>query len=218
VPAAGGWDELVVGVLVTGPELALAEVALGELPVLFGIVDAGLEAAGLLLIGDVEEELEEDDVVVVKHALELDDVFDMLLELAGGDELVDAGDEDVLVVGAVEDFDHAAWRDLGMNAPEEIVPGFERGRFFEGCNLAALRVDPTEDMADGPIFACGIHALKDNEERLLLTGEEDILQIDEFAAMTFEYGGGGILMLEGACVIGRDARQVKLRVVLDQVR
>ncbi len=37
---AGGGEDVVVGVDVLGPELALVEVGFGELPVLFGVVDA----------------------------------------------------------------------------------------------------------------------------------------------------------------------------------
>ena len=74
--AAGGGEDVVVGVDVLGPELALVEVGVGELPVLFLVVDAGLEAAGLLVVRDVEIELEDEDVVVGEEALELVDVFD----------------------------------------------------------------------------------------------------------------------------------------------
>ena len=43
---------------------------------LVGVVDAGLEAPGLLVVGDVEVELEDDYVVVDEHALELVDVVE----------------------------------------------------------------------------------------------------------------------------------------------
>ena len=46
---------------------------------LVGGVDAGLEAAGLLFVGDVQEEFEDDDVVVGEHALELVDVVEAVL-------------------------------------------------------------------------------------------------------------------------------------------
>ena len=58
----------VVGVFVLGPEFALVEVGLGELPLLVGCVDAVLQAPCLLGVGDVEEELEDDDVVVGEHS------------------------------------------------------------------------------------------------------------------------------------------------------
>ena len=49
VLAAGGGEDVVVGLHVAGPELALVDIGVGELPVLFLVVDAGLEAAGLLV-------------------------------------------------------------------------------------------------------------------------------------------------------------------------
>ena len=91
------------------------------------------------------------------------------------DELVDARGEHVFVVGAVEDADHAARRDLGVDAPEEVVAGFERGGHLEGCDIASLGVDAGEDVADGAVFAGGVHALKDDEQGLGLAGVEDIL-------------------------------------------
>ena len=95
------------------------------------VVDAGLKAAGLLVAGDVEIELEDEDVVVGEEALELVDVFEAAVGDVVGDEFVDARGEDVFVVGAVEDADHAAGRDLGVDAPEEVVAGFERRGDFE---------------------------------------------------------------------------------------
>src|SRR4051812_46737991 len=99
-------------------------------------------------MGDMEEELEDDDVVVVEHLLELDDVFDVLLEFVGGDELVDAGNEDVLVVGAVEYLDDSAGRDLGVDAPEKVVTEFEGCGLLEGGDVATLGIYAVEDVAD----------------------------------------------------------------------
>ena len=75
---------------------------------LVGCVDAVLEAPGLFVVGEVQEEFEDDDVVVDEETLELVDVVEAVLHDFVGDELVDAGGEDVLVVRAVEDADHAA--------------------------------------------------------------------------------------------------------------
>ncbi len=95
------------------------------------IVDAGLQAASLFLVGDVEEELEDEDVVVGEHGLELDMSSRCWWTFLREHELVDAGDEDVFVVGAVEDADHAARGTGGVGAPEEVVTSFERRGDFE---------------------------------------------------------------------------------------
>src|SRR3954468_9167367 len=149
-------------------------------------------------MGDMGEELEDDDVVVVEHLLELDDVFDVLLEFVGGDELVDAGNEDVLVVGAVEYLDDSAGRALGVGAPEKVGRGLgvdapEKGvTEFEGCGLleggdvATLGIYAVEDVADGSVFTGGVHALKDDEHRFLLGGVEDLLELCKLVAVLCE--------------------------------
>ena len=122
------------------------------------------------------------------------------------DELVNARREDVLVVGAVEDADHAAGRDLGVDAPEEVVAGFERGGNFEGGDVAALGVDAGEDVADGAVFACGVHALKDDEQGFRLAGVEDFLKVGELLAVFDENRFGGLVGLEAAGSRWRSAR------------
>ena len=218
VLAAGGGEDVVVGIHVVGPELALVDVGFGELPVLVWVVDAGLEAAGLLLVRDVEVELEDEDVVVGEEALELVDVVEATVGLVAGDELVDARGEDVLVVGAVEDADHAAGRDLGVDAPEEVVAGFERGGDFELGDVATLRVDAGEDVADGAVFAGRVHALKDDEQGLGLAGVEDVLKVGELFAMFGEDGFGGPFGFEVAGVGGRYFVEPNFGVRLDEIR
>jgi len=115
--AAGGGEKELVGLGVLIPELALLEVGLGEFPTLVRVVDAGLEAAGLLFMGDVEEELEDEDIVVGEHGLELENVFEVLVDFFTRAKFVDVGDEDVFVVRAVEDIDHAAGGNGSVGPP-----------------------------------------------------------------------------------------------------
>ena len=121
-------------------------------------------------------------------------------------------------MGAVEDADHAAGRDLGVDAPEEVVAGFEGGGDFEGGYVAALGVDAGEDVADGAVFACGVHALKDDEEGFLLAGVEDFLEVGELLAVFDEDGFGCVFGFEAAGVGGGESRQLDCRVWLDEVR
>ena len=107
-------------------------------------------------------------------------------------EVVDAHDEHVLVVGTVEDADHAAGWDLSMDTPEKVVAGFEGGGHLEGGDLATLRIDAGEDVADGAVFAGAIHALKDDEQGLGLIGVEDVLEVGELFAMRGEESLGGV--------------------------
>jgi hypothetical protein len=151
----------------------------------------------------VKVELEDEDVVVVEKALELVDVFEPPVRNVAGDEFVDARREDVFVVRTVEDADHAAWRDLGMDAPEEVVTGFEWSGDLEGGDVAALGVDAGEDVADGSVFTRGVHALQDDEQGFGLTGVEDILKLIEPVAMLDQDRLGRLFGFEVACIGGR---------------
>jgi hypothetical protein len=121
-------------------------------------------------------------------------------------------------VGAVEDADHAAGRDLGVDAPEEVVAGFERGGHFKGGDIAALGIDAGEDVADGAVFACGIHALKNDEQGFCLACVEDILKVSEFFAMFNQDGFGGLFGFKVASVGGRYFGEPNIGVRLDEIR
>ena len=71
------------------------------------LVDALLQAARLLLARDVQEELEDDDVVVGEHALEVVDLLHVPCRLFRADVAVHPRRKHVLIVRAVEDADHA---------------------------------------------------------------------------------------------------------------
>ena len=166
VLVAGVAEDLLVGVAVSGPEGALSEVGGRELPALVRGVDARLEAAGLLGAGDVQVELEDDGSVGGEGVLPVVDLAQaaadgLFIELA-----VDARDQDILIVRAVEDADHAAGGKALLAAPEEVMLGFERGGRLEAGDVAALRVDAGEDVADGAVFAGGVHALQHDEHSL----------------------------------------------------
>jgi hypothetical protein len=182
------------------------------------VIEAGLEAPSLLVFGDVEIELEDEDVVVGEVAFELVDVVEATVRDFAGDELVDARGENVFVVGTVEDADHAARRDLGVDAPEEVVAGFEGGGHFEGGDVAALRINSGEDMADGAVFAGGVHALEDDEQGLGLAGVEEVLPVSELGAVFDQHRLGLLLRLEVAGVGGRYFREPNFGVRLDEMR
>ena len=80
-------DRVLVGLDELVPQLALLDVVEGELPPLFGIVDAREEALQLLLLGNVEEEFERHGAVAGEVQLEIVDVLVALLPDLAGDEL-----------------------------------------------------------------------------------------------------------------------------------
>src|SRR5439155_8501019 len=77
-------------------------------------------------------------------------------------------DQHVLIVGAIENADHAsAWNDP-MDPPEEITRLFPGCRSLKRTHLASQRIDLRHDMANRAIFAARIHPLKDYEEAVML--------------------------------------------------
>ena len=75
----GGADHIVIGSQVFVPQLALNNVAHGELPLLGGVIKAGEKPPALLILGDVEEELERDDTVTGEMQFEGANVFEALI-------------------------------------------------------------------------------------------------------------------------------------------
>jgi hypothetical protein len=144
----------------------------------------------------MEKEFEDHHIVVVEHGLELDDVLDVLVEFFAGDELVDVRDEDVFVVRTVEDLDHSASGDLGVDAPEEVMQGLLGGGLPKAGYVAALWIDAREDVADGPIFAGRVHALQNDQESLLLACIENLLQVGEILPVRVEDVSRGIFVFK----------------------
>src|ERR1700741_2126687 len=83
------------------PTLALLEIRQGELPVPGRIPDARLESFPLFIAADVEEELQNGDAAFGEHLLEVVNLSIALLPHLFGDQVMNASDQNILVVGAV---------------------------------------------------------------------------------------------------------------------
>ena len=144
-----------------------------------GIVDPRLQALPLLVLADVQEELQNRDAVLGQDPLERVDLLVPLRPDRPGHELVNAHDEDVLVVGAVEDADLAALRDPLVNPPEEVVPGLLDRRFLEGGHAASLGVQSGHDVGDRSVLARRVHRLEDDQNGSPAFGVETELQLSQ---------------------------------------
>jgi hypothetical protein len=92
---------------------------------------------------------------------------------------VDPDDQDLLVIGAIEDADvPVGWQLLGI-PPQIVVIELGRRRDLERMDLDALRIDPAHDVADRPVLAGRIHRLQDDEEALVVLGGEAALVLGE---------------------------------------
>ena len=117
-------------------------------------------------------------VALLPESLPVDQLIGQAVSVQ--DRGVDPGDEDVLVVGAVEDADPPAFGQAAGSAPEEVVLEIVIGGLFEAEHLAALRVHPGHHMADRPVFAGGVHALKDQQQCPMVGGVMQPLQRAQF--------------------------------------
>ena len=146
-----------------------------ELPVLPGLVDPGQEAAPLLLLAQVEEQLDDPIALVGQVALPVVDLAEAPLPdpatlrarrdlLVGEDLGMDPDDQDLLVVRAVEDPDVAALRELPGVPPQVVVVEVRGRRDLEAVDLDALGVDPAHDVADRPVLAGGVHRLEHDDD------------------------------------------------------
>ena len=71
-----------------------------------------------------------------------------------------AHDQHLFVIGAVEDADPPALRQVADAAPQEVVLQFGRAGMLEAEDLAALRIDPGHHVLDDAVLPGGIHAWK----------------------------------------------------------
>jgi hypothetical protein len=57
---------------------------------------------------------------------------------------------------------------------------------FEAENLAALRIDAGHDVLDRAVLACGVHRLKNQQQRMAVVGVEQTLPRAQFPDVRFE--------------------------------
>ena len=87
-----------------------------------------------------------------------------------------AGDQHLLVIGAVEDADPPAFRQFTGGAPQKIVLQFGDAGMFEAEHLAALWVDSGHHVLDGPVLSRCIHPLKDQQHGISVRCPQKLLQ------------------------------------------
>ena len=134
----------------------------------------------------MQEELENNNTVVCKHALEGVNVVEALPDYLRGDQLVDPRGEHVLIMGAVKNADHTSGRNRCMYTPQEVMARLGIRGNLEGGNITTLWVDAGKDVADGAILATGVHSLKHNQQGALLARVENVLHGGESISVFHE--------------------------------
>src|ERR1700680_2783775 len=91
----------------------------------------------------------------------------------------------ILIMGTIENADHAsAWNDP-MDPPEEITRLLPGCRSLKRTHLASQRIDLRHDMANRAIFAPRIHPLQYYEQAVMLRRRQQLLQLAKFFAELF---------------------------------
>jgi hypothetical protein len=104
-------------------------------------------------------------------------------------QIVNPGDQDVLVMRTVKDgCDAPGWRD-SMDPPEKIMIEFDLRRLLERYDIAPLRIHGTEDMIDRPVLSPGVKGLQTDQERPISIGVEQFLQIPQFLSIMLDLLG-----------------------------
>ena len=81
---------------------------------------------------------------------------------------------------AIEYSDPPTLWQAATGSPQKIVIQVPAGRFLEAEDLAAGRIDPFHDRANGTVLAGGIHRLKYQQHCMTIIGKQRFLQTIEF--------------------------------------
>ena len=194
---AGRRHGVLEGRDVVVPQRALGIVRLADLPVACRILEAFGETGELRVAIDVQVKLEDRGLVLGQQRFEFVDPAVAPCPGVLVDQLVDPGDQHVLVVRPVEDGDFAASWGVGMDAPEKIMGVFLRRRLLEAGDARSLRIEGGEDMIDRAVLAGGIEGLQDDEHGMPLFGIEQRLKLAELLLVVGDRVGGllGILVV-----------------------
>ncbi len=137
-----------------------------QLPVLERIVAARDEAPQLFLAAHREPVLEQQDAAVGEHALQLRRLAHELQVLQRRTEAHDPLDAGAVVPGAVEE-DHLAgggqMLDVALEIPLALLLG---GRFLQGYDPRAARVQVFHEALDGAALAGGVAAFEQDHHAL----------------------------------------------------
>src|SRR5688572_12242011 len=89
---------------------------------------------------------------------------------------MDADDQDLFIVRAIEDADSSALGQAESRTPEEVVIQFGGAGVLEAEDLTALRIDAGEHMTDDAVLTRGVHGLQDEEHRVAVISVVHALQ------------------------------------------
>ena len=210
---AAALDRVLVGALELVPQRAVLEVGGTVLPVLGRVVEPRQKPLALLFGGDVQEALDDQRALGGEPLLEPVDGRVPPRPGAAVDELAHAHRDDVLVVRAVEDGEHAGRRELLADAPEEVVRELLGRRAAERDDVHAGGVDLADHVLDRAALARGVHPLEHEQHAARAAAAalrvELLLQRgDPLGLRGLDLLGGGLLAAESRLAARVDRAQV----------
>src|SRR6185437_7778634 len=169
------------------PESTLRYVSGTELPVLLRLVDARQKTFPLFFLRKMEEKFDDACSICVKMPLQIHDrpiavVPDFIFIMNGigkpfaAEDLgMHAHDQNLLVVGTVENADLSAFGKISCGPPEKVVFQFGRAGMLVAEDLATLWINAGHHMADRAVLSRCIHGLKDQQNSVPIVGVEKLL-------------------------------------------
>jgi hypothetical protein len=153
------------------------------------------KSLALLLLGDVQEDLEDVDAVLGQVPLVIVDLAAAVLpqalrrlrreplvfELVGVNALADH----VLIVGAVEDAHLSARRQRRADPPEVVVSGLLLGHLLELLELTSAHVEARQREGDRLVLAGGVHTLQQEQQSVGAVCHQDVLRPREALRRSF---------------------------------
>src|SRR3954452_10434077 len=141
VGVSGAGDHVLDSLHVLVALVAVPPILVGQLPRFQRVLLALLEALQLLLLGDVEPELDQDRALVGERALKAVYLVIRAQPLLAGRVLLDPLDEHPPIPRAVEHGHPSPTRQIGPEAPEEVMALLVMGRCRELHDPNVPRID-----------------------------------------------------------------------------
>ena len=126
VASAAFAQGILIGCLVAIPVFPSCIIRLTEFPVSGGVIEPPLEAAELLVFANVQEKFRNVHPIRREPLLEIVDLFVPLRSNVLGNQIVNADNHHIFLVGAVEDHNLAALGGLLFDPPKKVMRQFLR--------------------------------------------------------------------------------------------
>jgi len=95
-------------------------------------------------------------------------------------------DQNLFVIGAIEDRDPSTLWQVTSGPPQKIVLQLGFGRMFETVDATALGIYARHDMTDRAILSRGVGCLQDYQHRVPIGGIVELLHLTQLVHLVFQ--------------------------------